>query len=403
LTYDVENRVIQAVNSNGTEQYGYSPDNRRVYRKLPSGAGGSQLIYFYGANGDRLATYVRNGPSGFLLSKTDLYFAGRRLAVMDRLGSVRGNKYLPFGEEQPATANDTDKFATYFRDSSTGLDYALNRYYSSSMGRFLTPDPFGRSAKAPIPQTWNRYTYVANDPVNLNDRSGLDPFDGPDIGFSATFVGWMAVWMAAAVGPGALQSTGPEGAPTPYHPLLTTLLRDQGPSPGVPRPPAEPTLEEYLPGIGAAIDIVVKALAKSECGGLFGLTPGASLNPADLLQDLRSGGARGSVISARLEGRDAESRATGTMSLTGNPNYYANMNGDRVQTSSVTIAINYQTWNWHTVDGRARILVHELGHVFNMLQGAGGSKFVYDLELKTLKLDPSAQAINDALTKQCIP
>jgi YD repeat-containing protein len=35
LTYDVENRVIQAVNSNGTEQYGYSPDNRRVYQKQP--------------------------------------------------------------------------------------------------------------------------------------------------------------------------------------------------------------------------------------------------------------------------------------------------------------------------------------------------------------------------------
>jgi RHS repeat-associated protein len=174
LTYDVENRVTQAVNSNGTEQYGYSPDNRRVYRKLPSGAEGSQLIYFYGANGDRLATYNYFGNGIFQIVKTDRYFAGRRLAVMDRLGSVRGNKYLPFGEEQPATANDTDKFATYFRDSSTGLDYALNRYYSSTMGRFLTPDPYRSSTRIQDPQGWNQYLYVQNDPTNYIDRSGLD-------------------------------------------------------------------------------------------------------------------------------------------------------------------------------------------------------------------------------------
>jgi YD repeat-containing protein len=35
LSYDIENRVIQAVNTNGTERYGYGPDNRRVYQKKP--------------------------------------------------------------------------------------------------------------------------------------------------------------------------------------------------------------------------------------------------------------------------------------------------------------------------------------------------------------------------------
>jgi RHS repeat-associated protein len=92
---------------------------------------------------------------------------------MDRLGSVRGNKYLPFGEEQPATANDTDKFATYFRDSTTGLDYAMNRYYGSSLGRFLTPDPYGGSSTLARPSSWNRYVYVESDPVNYYDPLGL--------------------------------------------------------------------------------------------------------------------------------------------------------------------------------------------------------------------------------------
>jgi RHS repeat-associated protein len=95
-------------------------------------------------------------------------------AFIDRLGSDRRNtRYYPYGEEYTATANDREKFASYFRDSSTGLDYAMNRYYGSNLGRFLTPDPFGGSAKPTDPQTWNRYAYVGNDPGNRTDPSGL--------------------------------------------------------------------------------------------------------------------------------------------------------------------------------------------------------------------------------------
>jgi len=47
------------------------------------------------------------------------------------------------------------------------------------MGRFLMPDPYGASAKPGNPQSWNRYAYVNNDPVNKNDPSGLDPDDPP--------------------------------------------------------------------------------------------------------------------------------------------------------------------------------------------------------------------------------
>jgi hypothetical protein len=43
------------------------------------------------------------------------------------------------------------------------------------MGRFLTPDLYAPSAKPDNPQSWNRYTYVTNDPINANDPSGRDP------------------------------------------------------------------------------------------------------------------------------------------------------------------------------------------------------------------------------------
>jgi RHS repeat-associated protein len=113
--------------------------------------------------------------------KTNLHFAGRvilqngQAAFVDRVGSDRRNtRYYPYGEEYTATANDKDKFATYFRDSSTGLDYAMNRYYGGNLGRFLSPDPYRSSTRMQDPQGWNPYAYVQNDPVNYSDPLGLD-------------------------------------------------------------------------------------------------------------------------------------------------------------------------------------------------------------------------------------
>ncbi len=73
--------------------------------------------------------------------------------------------------------NDQTKFATYTRDSATGLDYAMKRYYSSSLGRFMTPDPYHASGKGARPQSWNRYAYTRSDPVNRYDPAGLDDQD----------------------------------------------------------------------------------------------------------------------------------------------------------------------------------------------------------------------------------
>jgi RHS repeat-associated protein len=67
-------------------------------------------------------------------------------------------------------------FATYQRDVGYGgtLDYALNRYYAAQWGRFTTPDPYQASAQLANPQSWNRYSYVENDPITYYDPLGLD-------------------------------------------------------------------------------------------------------------------------------------------------------------------------------------------------------------------------------------
>jgi RHS repeat-associated protein len=85
--------------------------------------------------------------------------------------------YYPFGEEITSTSNNDYKFASTFHDSTTGLDYAVNRYYASGMGRFLTVDRKRRSARVRRPGSWNRYVYALNDPINHRDPRGLDADD----------------------------------------------------------------------------------------------------------------------------------------------------------------------------------------------------------------------------------
>jgi RHS repeat-associated protein len=60
------------------------------------------------------------------------------------------------------------------RDSESGLDYMDARYYGSTMGRFMSPDPILSSGHEEDPQTWNKYAYARNNPLRYTDPTGLD-------------------------------------------------------------------------------------------------------------------------------------------------------------------------------------------------------------------------------------
>jgi RHS repeat-associated protein len=62
------------------------------------------------------------------------------------------------------------------RDTESGNDYFEARYYGSSSGRFMSPDPLGGHQEDP--QTLNKYSYVRNNPLNLTDPTGLDWYLG---------------------------------------------------------------------------------------------------------------------------------------------------------------------------------------------------------------------------------
>jgi RHS repeat-associated protein len=70
------------------------------------------------------------------------------------------------------------KFTGKERDTESGLDYFGARYYASSMGRFMSPDPILiMRQKMTDPQQWNMYSYVRNNPLRMVDTNGKWPTD----------------------------------------------------------------------------------------------------------------------------------------------------------------------------------------------------------------------------------
>ena len=63
------------------------------------------------------------------------------------------------------------------RDAESGNDYFEARYYSSAMGRFMSPDWSAKLEPVPYakldnPQSLNLYSYVLNNPLSAADPDG---------------------------------------------------------------------------------------------------------------------------------------------------------------------------------------------------------------------------------------
>jgi RHS repeat-associated protein len=176
LSYDFLNRVVQY---GAAACYAYDASNRRIW-KGTLGSGGqiqTQEYILYGLDGENLGTYTPGGTAPWMLSQAQarVYFFGKKLFMTeDTVGSAAsGGTFYPYGEQKSGTTmTEQYAFATYWRDSESGLDYAMGRYYSSGLGRFLSPDPYGH-AKLAVPQSFDQYAYVVGDPVNSNDPTGL--------------------------------------------------------------------------------------------------------------------------------------------------------------------------------------------------------------------------------------
>jgi RHS repeat-associated protein len=83
----------------------------------------------------------------------------------------------------------------------TGVDQTLMRSYHGWWTRFNEPDPWEGSYDLTDPQSFNRYTYVQNDPVNFVDPTGMltvGPVNGGQLGVVTVKADagpdWTAFW-----------------------------------------------------------------------------------------------------------------------------------------------------------------------------------------------------------------
>ena len=177
--WDVENRLTGQTSPDGASRsWGYDPWGKRAAAvRAKDGELATWDFTMYELSGKPLQTLRcqfsdTNHPYTPVcqMFRRWSYFAGRLTAGEDRLGSV--GTYWPYGEERTTGQGEGEAFGTYWRDWP-GQDYADQRYYNSTSGRFMTPDPSRLNVDMNDPGSWNAYSYTNGDPINLNDPSGL--------------------------------------------------------------------------------------------------------------------------------------------------------------------------------------------------------------------------------------
>jgi RHS repeat-associated protein len=178
FTYDAFGRMAEERNGSAINQFQYLAGGQKVF----SATTGSTLnVAYVQLPGGTNAVYLTSGlglyvhadwlGSGRLRTTTGQHFSG-------------DNAYAPFGEPYALSGGSWIQFAENGNQwSAAGVDDFMYRRYHPTQGRWLSPDPAGMAAAdSANPQSWNRYAYVGNSPLNAVDPLGLKGCDdSPDL------------------------------------------------------------------------------------------------------------------------------------------------------------------------------------------------------------------------------
>ena len=178
-TYDAFGRMVELANGpqRALAQLVYSPADGSV---LAETSAQGLVQAFAQLPGGGYALYV-SSSNVYYYSHPDWLGSTRLLSTPSR-GPIPTMAYAPFGE---GYAGGLAGYVTFTsggyaftvnpgENQGSGLDDFMFRRYSPGQGRWISPDPAGLAAVDPTnPQTWNRYAYVANNPLSRTDPLGL--------------------------------------------------------------------------------------------------------------------------------------------------------------------------------------------------------------------------------------
>lgn len=183
ITYDVVGKPLAV----GGESYSYDGTGNRIYKRS-----GSVVTHYpfgddYEVDLSTNTTTIYLTLGGHTLSGGPVVKkvgANKFWHHLDHQGSVRHitngsgavvltQSYKAFGEKLATTGTHVESLGfTGQRQDENGLIYLHARYYDPKIARFVTPDPAVPSDGI---SGLNRYMYADNDPINKEDRNGMEP------------------------------------------------------------------------------------------------------------------------------------------------------------------------------------------------------------------------------------
>ncbi|MGH9948407.1 MAG: RHS repeat domain-containing protein [Pyrinomonadaceae bacterium] len=184
FSYDANGRMVKATRSE-------TPDAWTVYDALGNrvAAKVSDVWRFsiYDAFGKLVAEYGQadEGVGGISYIQQDWQGSVRTVTnsngfVVSRTDHTAFGESIPNGTGLRSTAQGywgtiatRQGYGLTERDEATGLDHTWFRKNEGQAGRWTSPDPYNGSMRIGDPQTFNRYSYVVNQPTNFIDPSGL--------------------------------------------------------------------------------------------------------------------------------------------------------------------------------------------------------------------------------------
>jgi RHS repeat-associated protein len=168
LIYDALGQMIEQQNGLTYTQILYSQLGKTAIMN-----GQTLLKAFVNLPGGGTAIY---NSTGLAYYRHVDWLGSSRLTSTSAQTVVSDLAYAPFGEQYAISGTADPSFTGQDSETASGLYDFTFREYSPSGGRWISPDLGWMAAVDPTnPQTWNRYTYVTNNPLALFDPLGLKP------------------------------------------------------------------------------------------------------------------------------------------------------------------------------------------------------------------------------------
>ncbi|MGB2671034.1 MAG: RHS repeat-associated core domain-containing protein, partial [Candidatus Acidiferrum sp.] len=168
LTYDAFDRMVEQSVASTHSEIVYGPAG--VKFALMNGT--TLAKAFVPLPGGATAVYTSSGLAYY--RHTD-HLGSSRFASTPTQTRYADLAYSPFGEPYAQSGAIDPSFTGQNQDTTAGLYDFLFREHDPNQARWTSPDPSGLSAVDPTdPQSWNRYVYVRNAPLNLVDPLGLE-------------------------------------------------------------------------------------------------------------------------------------------------------------------------------------------------------------------------------------